>query len=51
MDDPLRIYLIVNLVEVEPLGDLSPLEVEILSTMSEKDLDRLITDLLNSECE
>jgi hypothetical protein len=51
MDDPLRIYLIVNLVEVKLLGDLSPLEVEILSTMGEKALDSLFDDLLDSGCE
>jgi hypothetical protein len=51
MDDPVRICLIVNLVEIEPLGDLSPLEVEILSTMGEKALDRLFDDLLDSGCE
>lgn len=51
MDDPVRIYLVVNLVEIEPLGDLSPLDIEILSNMNEKDLDRLIVDLLQSDCE
>lgn len=46
--EPTRIYLIINEpIQVEPLGDLSPLEVEILSTMSEESLDRLLDDLLS----
>jgi hypothetical protein len=51
MGKPTRIYLIINEpVEAEPLGDLSSLEVEILSTMSEKALDRLLDYLLDSGC-